>query len=110
MFIGAWDRPDQDKETRQEYAETSIQELIESYPQAVSEWQIVESKIVHFEEYSEVYLDQIDQQDFNLFRIAIKVIIFDSYFVKLTFMDYWCSNLSESKQISDPIFNSFQAK
>lgn len=110
LFIGAWDRPNQGKETRQEYAESSIQELIESYPQAVSEWQIVESKIVHFEEYSEVYLDQIDQQDFNLFRIAIKVIIFDSYFVKLTFMDYWCNDLSESKQISDPIFNSFQAK
>lgn len=110
LFIGSWDRPDQGKETRQEYAQSSIQELIESYPQAVSEWQTVESKTEHFEEYSVVYLDQTDQQEFNLFRIAIKVIIFDSYFVKLTFMDYWCNDLNKSKQISDSIFNSFQAK
>ncbi len=110
LFIGAWDRTDQEKISRQEYAESSIQELIESYPPAASKWVTVESKIVHFEEYSEVYLDQTDQQDFNLFRIAIKVIIFDSYFVKLTFMDYWCNELSESKQISDPIFSSFQVK
>ncbi|WP_445115483.1 hypothetical protein [Acinetobacter sp. WZC-1] len=110
LFIGAWDRPDQEKESRQDYAESSIQELIESYPPAVSEWQTVESEIKHFQAYSEVYLDQTDQQEFNLFRIAIKLIIFDSYFVKLTFMDYWCNDLSESKEISDPVFCSFQAK
>ncbi|MBK5649060.1 MAG: hypothetical protein I4N51_20010, partial [Acinetobacter sp.] len=110
LFIGAWDRTDQEKISHQEYAESSIQDLIESYPPAASKWVTVESKIVHFDEYSEVYLDQTDQQQFNLFRIAIKVIVFDSYFVKLTFMDYWCNELSESKQISDPIFSSFQVK
>lgn len=110
LFIGAWDRPKQEHESRQEYAESSLQALIESYPLAVSEWQTVESEIKHFKGYSEVYLDQIDTQEFNIFRIAIKLIIFDDFFVKLTFMDYWCSDLDESKEISDPVFSSFQAK
>lgn len=110
LFIGAWDRPEQEKTSRHEYTESIIHALIKSYPPAVSKWFTVKSKIEHFKEYSELYLDQIDQQEFSLFRIAIKVIIFDSYFVKLTFMDYCCNDLSESKQYSDPVFSSFQAK
>ncbi|MEN8976496.1 hypothetical protein [Acinetobacter baumannii] len=110
LFIGAWDRPEQETMSRQKYAESILQVLASNYPLAQSEWSNVESKVDHFEEYSEVYLDQIDQQEFNLFRIAIKVIVFERFFVKVTFMDYWCNDLSESQEISNPIFNSFKAK
>ncbi|MFX6593896.1 hypothetical protein ABTG89_20110, partial [Acinetobacter baumannii] len=82
-------------------AESILQVLASNYPLAQSEWSNVESKVDHFEEYSEVYLDQIDQQEFNLFRIAIKVIVFERFFVKVTFMDYWCNDLSESQEISN---------
>ncbi|NUG53028.1 hypothetical protein HUN12_17500, partial [Acinetobacter lactucae] len=108
LFIGAWDRPEQETMSRQKYAESILQVLANNYPLAQSEWSKVESKVDHFEEYSEVCLDQIDQQEFNLFRIAIKVIVFERFFVKVTFMDYWCNNLSESQEISNPIFNSFK--
>ncbi|OTT97165.1 hypothetical protein [Acinetobacter baumannii] len=110
LFIGAWDRPERETMSRQKYAESILQVLASNYPLAQSEWSNVESKVDHFEEYSVVYLDQIDQQEFNLFRIAIKVIVFERFFVKVTFMDYWCNDLSESQEISNPIFNSFKAK
>lgn len=110
LFIGAWDRPNQEKVSRQEYAEASAEALIKSYPPAISEWLIIESKVDNFEEYSVVYLDQIDQQDLNLFRIAIKMFIFEKYYVKLTFMDYWCNDLKESQELSAPIFISFKVE
>lgn len=110
LFIGAWDRPDQETTSRQDYAESSVRALADSYPLANTEWSIVERKVEHFEEYSEVYLDQIKQQENSLFRIVIKLIIFDTFLVKLTFMDYWCNDLSESQEISNPIFSSFQVK
>ncbi|MEL1747322.1 hypothetical protein V2W49_22740, partial [Acinetobacter baumannii] len=110
LFIGAWDRPEQETMSRQKYAESILQVLASNYPLAQSEWSNVESKVDHFEGHSEVYLDQIDPQEFNLFRIAIKVIVFERFFVKVTFMDYWCNDLSESQEISNPIFNLFKAK
>lgn len=109
LYIGVWDRPNKEKESRQEYAELSIQELIKINPPAISKWLKLESNIEHFKEYSVVYIDQIDQQEFNLFRIAIKLIIFDEFLVKLTFMDYLSPDIGKSKEISDPIFSSFIA-
>ncbi len=68
--------------SRQKYAESILQVLASNYPLAQSEWSNVESKVDHFEGHSEVYLDQIDPQEFNLFRIAIKVIVFERFLLK----------------------------
>ncbi len=110
LFLGVWDRPGQNIKNIRQYAEDSLKFLVQSYPLAYSKWSIIESRIEHFDGYSEVYLDQVDQQEHNLFRIAVKLIIFDEFFVKVTYMDYWCNDIDESKAISDPIFLSFNAK
>ncbi|MDR6106355.1 hypothetical protein QE365_001629 [Acinetobacter baylyi] len=110
LFLGIWDRPGQNIKNIRQYAEDSLKFLEQSYPLAYSKWSIIESRIEHFDGYSEVYLDQVDQQENNLFRIAVKLIIFDEFFVKVTYMDYWCNDINESKAISDPIFLSFKAK
>lgn len=110
LFLGVWDRPSQNIKNIRQYAEDSLKFLEQSYPLAYSKWSIIESRIEHFDGYSEVYLDQVDQQQHNLFRIAVKLIIFDEFFVKVTYMDYWCNDIDESKAISDPIFLSFNAK
>lgn len=109
LFIGAWDIPHQYKESIRNYADYNLQTLIDSYPVAMSEWECVEKKVEHHDKYSIIYLDQVDQQEYCLFRIAIKVIIFDNFFVKLTFMDYWCNDLKVSRELSEPIFRSFKA-
>ncbi|MFV5513641.1 hypothetical protein [Acinetobacter gerneri] len=110
LFIGAWDRPNQNNQSIKDFAEISLHDLSESYPTAVSSWTCLETRVEHHERYSEVYLDQADQQEMNLFRIAVKMIIFEKFFVKVTFMDYWCIDLEDSKKVSYPLFSSFKAK
>lgn len=110
LFIGAWDRPNLGKQSIKDFAEISLNSLIESYPAAVSSWTCLEKRIEHHESYSEIFLDQVDQQEVNQFRISIKMIIFEKFFVKVTFMDYWCMDLTESKMISESLFDSFQVK
>lgn len=108
LFIGGWDRPNQDQQSFQDYAEASLGHLLDSYPTAETSWQCLEKSVEHHEGYSEVYIDQVQEQEFNQFRIAVKIIVFEQYFIKVTFMDYWCMELEDSKELSDPIFASFQ--
>lgn len=108
LFIGGWDRPNQAQQSFQDYAEASLGHLLDSYPAAETYWQCLEKSVEHHNGYSEVYIDQVQEQEFNQFRIAVKIIVFEQYFIKVTFMDYWCMELEDSKELSDPIFASFQ--
>lgn len=110
LFIGAWDIPNADQNNIQQFTQKYLSQLNESYPSPVSVWELVDQQIEVCEGYSVIHLDKVDYQEYNLFRIANKVIVFDKTFVKVTFMDYWANDVDESKLISDPVFDSFKAR
>ncbi len=105
LFIGAWDHSVQDI---QEYAKNILVNLKSAYPQSETKWECIEQSVQEVDGVYVVLLDQIDQQQHNIFRIVSKVLIFPNYVVKLTFMDYWVDRLDVSKEISDPIMDSFK--
>ncbi|MBU3846160.1 MAG: hypothetical protein H9855_04150 [Candidatus Acinetobacter avistercoris] len=110
LFIGAWDIPNADQNNIQQFCQKYLNQLDEIYPSPVNEWELVDQRIEAYDGYSIIYLDKVDHQEYNLFRIASKVIVFEKTFVKVTFMDYWSNEIEESNVISDPVFDSFEAR
>ena len=110
LFIGGWDRIDLDTQSRADYAESTLITLLDHYPAATTVWECLKQSVQHNDDYSVIYLDQVEQQEHNLFRIVTKVIVFEKFLIKVTFMDYWSNSIEESLAISEPIFNSFKTK
>lgn len=107
LFFTAADRADKSS-TNHDFVTNFIDNLKSQYSAKNPETSI-SSSIAIKENYVIGKFDIVTTQELCKSLIFTRIFVFDNFYVKVTFMDYWCENLKESIILAENVFNSFKS-